>query len=329
MKQIQSKHYFSDHWPGDRVQLMECLPIHYYVKGASIDFFRIRRFTFAIAISIVFTISIAAQDVEIGVDPAAANTIEGPALITLGDNIAEVNMADQYVFLNAQYTQMLLSAWGNTPSGNEMGMITPKDTTQSWSIIFEYEPIGYVKDDEKDDIDSKALLESYQEGAAQQNEIREERGLPKYEVLGWYEAPHYDEASNNLVWAILAKEEAGDKFLNYNTKLLGREGYMSVLLIASPDELDRHKGDMENVIANFSYTEGKRYGDFVQGDKVAEYGLMALMGAGAGLAAAKLGFFALAAKFLSKMWKIIVVALIAVGGAIKKIFFSGRSGSAA
>ena len=52
-------------------------------------------------------------------------------------------------------------------------------------------------------------------------------------------------------------------------------------------------------------------------DKTAEYGLAALIG---GIAAKKLGFFALAAGLFAKFAKVIALAVIGGGVALRKLF---------
>jgi uncharacterized membrane-anchored protein len=58
----------------------------------------------------------------------------------------------------------------------------------------------------------------------------------------------------------------------------------------------------------------------VSGDKVAEYGLVALVAGGAGAAAAKAGLFASLFKVIAKGGKAIVLLLIGLGVGIKKMF---------
>src|SRR5262249_1118766 len=98
------------------------------------------------------------------------------------------------------------------------------------------------------------------------------------------------------------------EIVNYNIRMLGRHGYMSVVLVTDPPQLAAVKPDVQNVIANFSYKQGKSYAEFIQGDKVAEYGLTALVAGGAGAAAVKFGFFT----FLAKYAKALVFGAIAL-----------------
>jgi uncharacterized membrane-anchored protein len=65
---------------------------------------------------------------------------------------------------------------------------------------------------------------------------------------------------------------------------------------------------------------GQKYSEFKSGDKVAAYGLSALVLGGAGVMAAKMGLFAKLGVILGKFWKGIVFGLIALGALVKKFW---------
>ena len=251
------------------------------------------------------------------------NWIPGPNVCDLGDNVASIELAESYVFANSDDTKEIMQLMGNPKSNREVGLIMPKDQDANWYIVFEYFPVGYIKDDEKDSIDSDAILESIKEGNQKANERRKELGFSPLSILGWYEKPHYDDKSHNLVWAVLADSD-GKEIVNYDTRLLGRSGYISAVLVADKDTLDPLKPQVENILSKISYNKGKSYAEYVQGDKLAKYGLTALIAGGAGAAAVKLGFF----KMLAKAWKLVVagaVAFIAFLGKIIKTIFGRKT----
>ena len=81
------------------------------------------------------------------------------------------------------------------------------------------------------------------------------------------------------------------------------------------------------LIAGFHFQSGQTYAEYRKGDKVAEYGLTALVLGGGAVLAAKSGLFAVIAKFFGKFLKLIIVGAIALGAVIKKFFgsvFGGR-----
>ena len=89
-------------------------------------------------------------------------------------------------------------------------------------------------------------------------------------------------------------------------------------MIGAEDVIMREKGRAQELLAALTYVPGKAYGDFQAGtDKVAEYGLAALV---AGVAAKKLGMFALLAAFFAKSAKLILVALLGAAAVIGRLF---------
>jgi uncharacterized membrane-anchored protein len=248
----------------------------------------------------------------------------GPTTAELGDNLARIDIPEGYVFAGGDETRKFMEMTGNPPSGDEIGVIMPEDEGKSWFLLFEYDEVGFVKDDEKDKIDADAILESVREGTEASNEERKKLGGGEIHVTGWFQKPHYDAKSHNLVWAIEARGEADteadtDRSVNYDVRLLGRKGYISATLVTDPSSLQADLPHVQTLLSGFSFQEGKRYADWVSGDKVAEYGLTALIAGGAGAAAVKLGLFAYLGKLLAKGGKLIVAGLVALGAGIKKM----------
>ncbi len=255
--------------------------------------------------------------------------VRGPSSVDLGGE-ASLGLGERYVFAGASDTRKLMELMGNTATNTEVGLVAPKAKDEDWIVVFEHHPVGFVKDDEKDKIDKNAILEGIREGTEEGNKVRKQKGIPALHVTGWYEEPHYDPKSHNLVWALLAKNESGSEVVNYNVRVLGRHGYMSVTLVDEPSKLAASKPQVDEVLASFNYKQGKSYAEFVPGDKVAEYGLVALVAGGAGAAAVKLGLFAWLFKALAKGGKAVVVLVIGALAGLKRMISSlmGRGSEA-
>src|SRR5262245_14889397 len=73
--------------------------------------------------------------------------VEGPAKAKVGD-LAEIEVPKGYRFTGTKGTQLLLQAMQNPVSGSELGFFAKDDA--DWFIIFDFDDVGYVKDDEKD-----------------------------------------------------------------------------------------------------------------------------------------------------------------------------------
>ncbi len=258
-----------------------------------------------------------------GPAPLQANWTQGPAQVDLGKDIAQLELPEGYAFAGPEDAQALLRSMGNRPGGNELGLLIPNAKDQNWFLVFSWKPVGYVKDDEKDNIDADAILKSIQEATEAGNAWRKENSLPAMRVTGWAEPPRYDERTHNLIWATLAQSEDGMKSANYNMRLLGRHGIVSATLVEDPELLDKSKPFAFAAMERFSFKTGSKYSEWKQGDKVAEYGLTALVAAGAGATAAKLGFFGFLAKLFAKGGKAVVAGVVALLAGIGKLF-SGR-----
>ena len=254
-----------------------------------------------------------AQDAQA---PKKFNVLQGPATARLGD-VAQIELPAGYAFLDGKATRALLKASGESPTGNELGFMRP--TNGEWSVIFEFSNIGYVKDDDKDKLDAAKLLQSYKDGTAAQNKEREAAGRPPLIVVGWEQEPRYDPETHNLTWAIRATS-GGEPLLNYNTRLLGRKGVMEVVLICDPKDLPGTLPTFKNILAEHKFQTGQAYAEYRPGDKVAKYGLAALITAGAAVGAAKLGLLGPVILFFKKAWKLLIVAVVAAAASVKKLF---------
>lgn len=251
----------------------------------------------------------------------------GPRDIPLAGQ-ATLRLPEGYGFVPAAAAGRLMAAMGNHPDDSLQGAIvaTQQDGDAGWIVLVRFEDAGYIKDDDARNWNADDLLNNIRTGTEEMNTERRGRGIPELEVIGWVERPQYDAASNRLAWSVSArhKGETGNTndSVNYNTLALGREGYFSLDLITDLAKVDQHKTIVRTLLASLDFDAGKRYADFnAETDKVAEYGLAALV---AGVAAKKLGLFALIAAFALKFAKVIGVAVV-VGLASLRKLFDGKS----
>jgi uncharacterized membrane-anchored protein len=188
-----------------------------------------------------------------------------------------------------------------------------------WGARFSFKADGYVKDDEK--IDANALLASIKTNTAEANKARRERGWDEMQVLGWQAAPHYDTETNRLEWAVRGKVlKANTEIVNLNTRILGRGGVMSVVLIANPDALAAATSEFNSTLSGFAYVPGQRYAEYKPGDKIAKYGLAALVTGGAAAIAVKTGLWKVIVGAVVAGWKFIAAACVALFGGLAKRF---------
>jgi uncharacterized membrane-anchored protein len=249
------------------------------------------------------------------------NWTKGPAKADL-KTMAEVQVPDGFMFTGAKGTQKLLEAMGNPTSGTELGFLAP--TSMVWFVVFEFSDVGYVKDDDKDKLDADKLLKTIKEGTEASNKYREKMGAAPLHITGWEFPPRYNEQTHNLEWAIRGESE-GSPVINYNTRLLGRKGVMEVNLVIEPDKLNGALPHYQALLTEYSYKQGERYAEYRSGDKLAKYGLAALITGGAAAVAVKTGLFASLILFFKKAAKLIVIAVVAVFAWIKKLITGRKS----
>jgi uncharacterized membrane-anchored protein len=242
--------------------------------------------------------------------------LQGPAKAALG-SIAEIQIPEGYQFTGAEGTKKLMEMLGNTVDGSELGFLAP--TNSNWFVLFEFDDSGYVKDDDQDKLDADAILDSIRRGTELANKQRKKMGIPPVTVVGWEQAPKYNPETHNLEWCIRGESE-GEPVVNYNTRVLGRKGVMRVTVVGDPEEVKIALPDFKQLMAGYHFVSGQTYAEYKPGDKVAKYGLAALVVGGAAAGAAKLGLFASLAVFLKKGWKLVVVAVVAVAAMFKKLF---------
>lgn len=260
-------------------------------------------------------------DEEPGLD---VHAIPGPVQESLGHDI-RLNLPAGYVYFNAADAKKLAQKMGNVPDDSLLGMIFPQEVDEergpAFFVEITYDEAGYIKDDEK--IDADAILDSIREGTEEANKIRQQNGVPPIHVDGWAEPPRYDKGKHHLVWAVKGSSTEGS-VINLNTRILGRRGYMSLNLIASPEELAGAKPHVATLLGATQFADGARYQDFQpKSDKVAEFGLAALIAGGAGAAAlkvAKVGLLAKLGAILLKGLKPLLLILVAGGAWLRRLF---------
>ncbi len=263
---------------------------------------------------IFICLSIAVAHAE-SIEQDKLNWQVGPTEGNIGKK-ATIHVPEGYVFLGSEDTKKLMEMMENIPGDNEY-VFGPGDL--AWFAVFEFEPVGFVKDNET--LDSKDLLDTVIKGTEQGNIERRKRGWSTMTMLGWRFQPRYDKQNNLLEWAFVAKEDkSGGQVINYNTRLLGRTGVMSVVLVAEPDILDASVTSFKKMIEGYKFVSGEKYAEYREGDRVAEFGLAALITGGAAAVATKKGFLATLIGLFVAAKKIIIVAAIGLIVWIKTLF---------
>jgi uncharacterized membrane-anchored protein len=243
--------------------------------------------------------------------------------VLLPSKVASLHLGTRYRYLNPGETEKLLVAWGNPPGSDTQGAVVPTGvepfSDAGWAVILTYEEEGHIDDSDANEIDYDDMLEEMKEAEVDENQARKDAGYEAVHTVGWAEKPRYDSSAKKLYWAKeLDFEGSKEHTLNYDVRVLGREGVLSMNAVATIGQLEQIRGDMQPLLEIAEFNEGYRYAEFnPKTDRLAEYGLGALI---AGGVAAKLGLFAKIGAFLLAFKKFIIFGLIAIGGFVARLF---------
>lgn len=173
-------------------------------------------------------------------------------------------------------------------------------------------------------------MDNLRKGTKEANKDRIAKGIEPIEIIGWIEKPTYDATNHRLIWSaaiqdIGTNEPLNEQGVNYNTYLLGREGYFSLNLVTDRGSVDHEIPLAKRILSSVKFNAGQRYADFNEStDKIAEYGLAALIG---GIAAKKVGLLAMLGIALLKFWKVTAIGVVAVGALARKLLSRKKTDS--
>ena len=247
--------------------------------------------------------------------------------ITLNNGLATLNIAPGFKFLDSADARYLLEdVWGNLKGQTALGMIVPADeraTIGSYAFIVEYEPLGYVKDEDANDINYDDMLKQMKEESVKENEERRKEGVSAMSLIGWAAKPYYNKERKLLYWAKELKVEGSDEnTLNYDIRLLGRKGVMVLRAVSGMSQLDSVNKNIGNILGMVAFNQGHRYQDF--DSKIDNVAAWTIGGLVAGKLLAKVGILALVLKNI----KLVLLAIAGFGGTVWR-FITGKKKKAA
>lgn len=248
--------------------------------------------------------SSSADGQQIGQQIEGLNWQTGPKAVAIAGN-STLQLPQGYTFLDQAGTREFEKLTQNLANGDEV-LVSPK--THDWVAFIEFSGEGLVKDDEK--IDANALLATLRHNNDTANEERRHRGWDTLQIAGWAQPPQYNSTTKRLEWA-MTLEGGGTRSVNFATKILGRHGFTTVVLACGVDDEPAAVAQLNQLLTGYRFNDGERYADWRPGDKVAAYGLGALVLGGAAVAASKAGLLKGAIAVLVAAWKLIVAGVVA------------------
>ena len=246
-------------------------------------------------------------------------------VVKLDEGNAVLNIPAGFKFVNAADSRFIIEdLWQNLPDPSVLGMIVSdsfhvNSPAIPWVFILTYDGMGYVKDDDADEINYDDLLKDMKEGQNQANIERKKLGYSTLNLVGWASKPYYDSKNKVLHWAKELKVEGDEgNTLNYDVRVLGRKGVLSLNAGAGIDQLEDVKKNIPAILQMASFEKGHTYSEFNPDvDEVAAWTIGGLV---AGKVLAKAGVLAMILKF----WKFIVLGVVAAGSFIWKLIRSRK-----
>lgn len=239
---------------------------------------------------------------------------------------ATLTLPEGYSFLGPKDGKVVIEdLWGNPPgSASDIeGIVIPRGESvtdgDSWAIIVQFEDDGYVSDEDADEIDYDDLLKTLKKGSEESSKRREAAGYGKMILTGWALPPRYDKEKKVLYWAKEFDVGGPVANMNYDVRVLGRRGVLSMNAVATSEHKQEIDALTPEIVGLVAFNSGHTYAEYDKStDKKADYSLAGLVvgGAVAAKLLAKGGFLVVLAKF----GKLLIIPIIAIVAWLKNKF---------
>ena len=140
----------------------------------------------------------------------------------------------EYKFIGSSGARALIDQYGNPPDHSYLPAILPTDENSEWTLLYELEEIGYVKDEENNSQHGDAIISTMRQSIEPQNAERRRLGLEELQNMSWSKPPSSDPVTNNLTWVLGLHFPSGNS-VNYDIRLLGRHGEKEAARLDSPE----------------------------------------------------------------------------------------------
>ena len=206
-------------------------------------------------------------------------------------------------------------------------MVAAAVNTHTFGVVFvDYSDVGYVTVDDWTSLDPGEMLSGIKKNTDDSNAERKRQRVPELFVDQWVQKPVYDEPTKTVRWAIAAHDSEGGNIVNSIALVLGRHGYEQFTWVTDRKAYVAHGGMLDAIVSAQRFDAGSRYQDHVDGDKLAGYGVAALVGSVAGAGLYKVGVFAALLLLLKKLWFIVAAMVYGSWRWLKGRFTSTKLG---
>ncbi len=183
----------------------------------------------------------------------------------LADGVATINVGAGYEYLNSEdATRVLSEVWGNPEGKPVLGLIMPEHQTpfdaNSWGVVLRFHAIGHVADGGRQRTDFPALITPLKAQAVRLNAARRAAGYADAEILGWASLPHYELARHVLQWSTILQIQGNQgRTLNYEVRLLGRRGVLSMSIVANANQFPEVQQRIPAIVSMVRWSPDAEY----------------------------------------------------------------------
>jgi len=187
------------------------------------------------------------------------------------------------------------------------------------SLYLSYSNEGFVTADDWKDVNADDLLKNIREATEQSNEQRAKHGVGALHIDGWVQKPAFDAARKSVRWVTRAHDDRGS-LVNAVALQLGRHGYERFTLVSNGSDPKGDAAQLAAAVNAYRFDKGFRFSDYVPGDKLAGYGIAALVGTAAGATIAKTVGFGALLLLIKKFFLVLVALAIGAFQYLKRMF---------
>jgi len=186
------------------------------------------------------------------------------------------------------------------------------DNERSYTVnVEEFVDDGFIKGDDWSNVDTNDFLKEMIENSKENNKERIKNGYKTVSNISWHIKPNFNKDLGYVFYSLLVEFDDGTETYNSTAMILGREGYTDITFLFRENIAHLMSSEIDKVVKNFIYNTGAQYSDYKSGDKVAAYGVGALVAGSLGIKGlAKTGALVALAAFAKKLWFIILLPFI-------------------
>lgn len=246
---------------------------------------------------------------------------KGPRSIALA-NQAILALGEGYTFYPEKEAKEYMDALGNLDNPGLIGMVMGQKGDSNWIILIKWGETGHIKDEDTKNWNADEMSSYLEKGVEEENNERKEMGSPALQTTKWIQKPTYDSTHHKVSWSFEAQDDKiydqdeTYQFVNSNTYILTRHGFLGVELITSKAHKDTDKTHLANILQVLTIPEGNRYEDYLEGhDNVCAYGVSTSI---FGYYPKEISVCTSIGNFMMQGWKLIVIGLVVFASYMRK-----------